>query len=92
METRDEVLVRLERIEITLNEIRQQQVTREHYSVEEFASLVGRAEFTVREWCRLGRVNAKKKATGRGRSFEWTIAHEELLRFRRDGLLPMKSG
>jgi hypothetical protein len=51
------------------------------------ARLVGKAEFTVREWCRLGRVNAEKRASGRGKFCAWVISHTELLRYRRQGLL-----
>ena len=50
--------------------------------------ILGRAEFTVREWCRLGRINGLKKRNGRGLSAEWVVSHEELLRFQREGLLP----
>lgn len=91
MDISNEVLTRLERIEIALDEIRQQRAVRDHYSVEEFAKIVCRAEFTVREWCRNHRLNATKKATGRGRTFEWVISHDELLRYQRDGLLPLKT-
>lgn len=86
-----EGLSRLERIEVALDEFRQQQTIREHYSTTEFAAAVGRAEFTVRVWCRLGRINATKKASGHGRAFEWVIAHEELLCYRWDGLLLLES-
>ena len=79
------ILERLERIERLIVE---QKSVKEWYGTEEFARLVGKAEFTVREWCRLGRVNARKRACGRGRSQEWAISHEELERIRNEGLLP----
>jgi hypothetical protein len=63
-----------------------------HYSVEEFAALVKRAPFTVREWCRLGRLNAEKSMTQAGPSSVWTIPASELDRFRREGLLPRGGG
>ena len=59
------------------------------YTVAEVAEILGKAEFTVREWCRLGRVYASKRACGRGTSQEWIIAHEELTRIRNEGLLPL---
>jgi hypothetical protein len=55
---------------------------------EEFARLVGREAFTCREYCRLGRIRALKKASGRGKYASWVIPHDELLRFQREGLLP----
>lgn len=62
-----------------------------HYSVEEFAKEVKRRPFTVREWCRLGRIKASKSMTQSGPALLWVIGHEELERFRRDGLLPLGS-
>ena len=60
------------------------------YTTEEFAALVGKAEFTTREWCRHGRIRAEKRQSGRGKHCAWVIAHDELLRYRREGLLPPK--
>lgn len=54
----------------------------------EVAAALGRAEFTVREWCRLGRVRAEKKKSGRGPAGEWIVSHAELTRVRNEGLLP----
>ena len=34
------------------------------YSPAEVAELLGRKPYTVREWCRLQRVNARKRRTG----------------------------
>jgi len=79
---------RLERIESMLKTLVDGQSHQEWYSVEEFARLVDRSEFTCREWCRLGRVAAQKKESGRGRHASWVISHDELMRFRRDGLRP----
>ena len=66
------------------------QQVREWYSVEEFARIVGRAEFTCREWCRNRRIKAEKKESGRGAYAAWVISHAELLRFQREGLLPSR--
>lgn len=84
----DELSTRLDRIESMLRFIMEREQKRQWYSVEEFARHVGRAPFTVREYCRLGRVNATKKLSGRGEVPEWAIAHEEMERYEREGLLP----
>jgi hypothetical protein len=78
---------RLDKIEALLLALVERQQVRDWYSVEEFARIVSRAEFTCREWCRLGRIRAQKKASGRGAHASWAVAHEELQRYRREGLL-----
>jgi hypothetical protein len=57
---------RLERIESLLTLLVERQRTKEWYTTEELARLLGKAEFTVREWCRLGRIRAAKRQSGRG--------------------------
>jgi hypothetical protein len=81
---------RFERIERMLNELLQQrQVAKEWYTVEEIARLLEKSAYTVREeWCNRGRINARKSFNRAGRSNEWVIAHAELLRYQREGLLP----
>ena len=59
---------------------------------EAFAHLVGKACFTVREWARLGRIKGQKRGSGRGAHAAWVFSHEELQRYQRDGLLPLRSG
>ncbi|MBN9519246.1 hypothetical protein J0H58_12110 [bacterium] len=66
----------------------EQRAVKEWYSTAEVATLLGKAEFTVREWCRLGRVHAEKKKAGRGTAGEWIVSHAELTRVRNEGLLP----
>lgn len=61
---------------------------REYYSVQEFSELVERGEYTVREWCRLMRINAEKCESGRGEAKSWKIPFDELARYRDHGLLP----
>jgi hypothetical protein len=86
--THDELLARLQRIEALLASLIEQRTIKEWYTTAEVASILGRAEFTVREWCRLGRVRAEKKQCGRGQAGEWIIGHAELTRVRNEGLLP----
>jgi PAS domain-containing protein len=54
------------------------------------AHAVGKAEFTVREYCRLGRLKAEKRQSGRGAYPQWVLSRAELERYRRNGLLPGK--
>ena len=84
-----EILDRLERIEQTLSSLLDQRTAQEYYSTAEVARILGKAEFTVREWCRLGRIWAEKRQCGRGNSKEWSISHEELTRIQNEGLLPL---
>ncbi len=52
---------------------------------EEAARLLGRERFTVSEWCRLGKVHARKQRSGR-----WQISFTEIERYLREGLLQDK--
>ena len=83
---------RLGRTESMVQEIhdivKDQKPQKEWYTVAEMAVLLGKAEFTVREWCRLGRVHANKRECGRGNSQEWIVSQEELTRIQNEGLLP----
>ncbi len=79
------LLEKLERIETALAELLRQKAVKEWYSTAEVAVLVGKAEYTVREWCRQGRVAAEKAPNGRG----WLISHAELTRVRNYGPLPI---
>ena len=63
---------------------------KDFYTVSEAADAMARAPYTVREWCRLGRLNATKALSGRGIDGEWRISHEEVQRWRREGLLPVE--
>lgn len=79
---------RLEKIESLLVVLVERQQVRDWYTTEEFARVVGKAEFTIREYCRLGRLNAEKRRSGRGAHPQWVLSHDELERYRRHGLLP----
>lgn len=88
-----QVLARVRSTQAIQQELRDlilsQRQIKDYYSPAEAATVLGKAEFTVREWCRLERVHAQKRRSGRGRSQEWVISHEELLRIQREGLLPV---
>jgi transposase len=79
---------RLDRIEELLIQLIGQRFKKEFYSTSEAARILSRAEFTVREWCRLGRVDAIKRKCGRGSTKEWALSHQELTRIQNEGLLP----
>ena len=92
----EEITQKLERIELLQQELVMmlgslvgKQPEKEFYSTAEVAEILGKAEFTVREWARNGRVTASKKLTGFGRSKLWSISREELLRIQNEGLLPI---
>jgi hypothetical protein len=85
------VIERLDKLEALLGELLRQRTVRDWYSTDEAAGILGKARFTVREWCRHGRVYCRKKKNGRGKHQSWVISHEELLRIQREGLLPLKS-
>jgi hypothetical protein len=81
---------RLEKIEALLTTLVERQTVRDWYTTEQVAQLVGKAEFTVREWCRNGRLKAEKRMSGRGAYPAWVVSHAELLRYQREGLLPIQ--
>jgi hypothetical protein len=81
---------RLDKIESMLTVLVERQQVREWYTTHEFAKTVGKAEFTIREYCRLGRLRAEKRQSGRGAHPQWVISHAELERYGRNGLLPVR--
>lgn len=78
---------RLEKIEAMLVVLVERQQVREWYTTEEFARATGKAEFTIREYCRLSRLRAEKRQSGRGKYPQWVLSHAELERYQREGLL-----
>ncbi len=87
----EEIIEKLDRLEAMLLVLVGRQTVKDWYTTTELAQQLGKAEFTVREWCRLGRVRAEKRQCGRGASQEWIVSHQELTRIRNEGLLPVES-
>lgn len=83
-----ELASRLQRIEFALERLLRQKTVKEWYTTEEVAAIVNKAPFTVREWCRHGRIHAAKRDCGRGKAKEWIVSHDEVLRLQTEGLLP----
>lgn len=81
---------RLARIEQLLATLVEQRTVKDWYGTEEAAQILGKAEFTVREWCRLRRIRADKRGSGRGKFQSWVISHAEIQRIQREGLLPLR--
>jgi hypothetical protein len=80
----------LEQIKGMLCVLVERQTIKDWYTVDEFARIVGKAEFTCREWARNGRIHAQKRNSGRGAYTAWVISHAELLSYQREGLLPIQ--
>jgi predicted site-specific integrase-resolvase len=78
-------------MEALLGDLVQERKVKMWYSTDEVAQILGKAKFTVREWCRNGRVHCQKKNNGRGKYKSWVIAHDELLRIQKEGLLPLET-
>jgi predicted transcriptional regulator len=84
----DKLTARITSLESVLAHFVQNAPGKAWYTTAEVARLLDRAEWTVREWCRNGRVHATKRAGGRGKHKEWSISHAELIRITNEGLLP----
>lgn len=76
-------------IENNIAVLAQRQTVKEFYTTQDLCKMFGKAPYTVREWCRLGRIKAKKIRASCGGECEWRIPHEELVRLQNDGLLPI---
>jgi hypothetical protein len=87
-----EISSRLDLLSTAAPEARSQEAPRDWYSVAEVATMLGRSEYTVRELCRLGRLNASKREERRGGSALWSISAKEIERYRNEGLLPLDPG
>jgi Helix-turn-helix domain len=90
----DRIEARLTAVESYVREIHSKTVlastVKEYYTTQEVARILAKRPYTVREWCRLGRVHGEKSHSGRGVDEEWRISHEELLRIQNEGLLTLK--
>ena len=82
-------LRRVDAVWLRVEFVRDQRTIKESYTTVEVASIAGKKPYTVREWCRLQRINASKAMCGRGCEEEWRISHEDLLRIQNEGLLPI---
>ena len=82
---------RLGRIEASVQAILDRETRKDWYTTEEVGKILGKSEYTVREWCRQGRIKGEKKGSGRGKYQSWVVSHDELLRVQREGLLPVRA-
>jgi hypothetical protein len=80
----DDLRGRLERMESVLTLLVEQRTAKEWYTTADVAKLIGKGEYTVREYCRKGQVDAEKAANGRG----WLISHAALTHLRNFGPTP----
>src|SRR4051794_20384863 len=69
-----DLLARMTAVEALLTRLVEQRAVKDWYTTEEVAGILGKAEFTVREWCRLRRIHAQKQGSGRGRHQAWVVA------------------
>ena len=84
-----EIGERLATLESMVRQLIEMRTVKDWYSTEDLAKQLNKAEFTIREWCRLGRIRAVKRQFGRGPHAAWVVSHDELLRYQRDGLIPL---
>lgn len=88
-----EIATRQKRLEQLVSELHASvavpALTKAYYTTAEAAELLHRKQFTVRQWARLGRINAEKTHSGRGVDPEWRISKEEIIRIQNEGLLPI---
>jgi hypothetical protein len=86
----EQILQKLDNVETLLADLICQRAVKDWYTTEEAAQILGKARFTIREWCRHGRVHCRKQGSGRGKYMSWVISRDELLRIQKEGLLPLE--
>jgi excisionase family DNA binding protein len=79
-----EIVRRQDEIQSSLAVLVAQRTVKAWYTTAEVAQILGKSDYTVREYCRKGQVRAEKSANGRG----WLIGHDELTRLRDHGPVP----
>lgn len=83
---------RFDRVEQVLTQLHAlmavKKVIKDRYTVKEVSAIVGRKDYTVREWCRKQRLLAEKAMCGRGSEKSWLVSHDELTRYQNEGLRP----
>jgi hypothetical protein len=57
-------------------------IERAAYTVEQAAARLDYSPWTIRNACRVGRIQAQKASNGK----DWLIPHDEILRIEREGL------
>ena len=60
------ILDKLQRIEDAIGQLLHQKAGKEWYTTAEVAEIVGKSDYTVREYCRKGQIKAEKAPNGRG--------------------------
>lgn len=78
------------KLDVLLELVEQGRKAKDWYTTAEVGQILGRDKYTVREWCREGRIRAEKRPAGRGKAKEWMISAQEIERFKNLGLLPLR--
>jgi excisionase family DNA binding protein len=92
---RAQILALLQALHIRLDDIENKMALsreKETYTVEEAAKRLNRTPWTVRQWCNKGQLEGAKKVHGMGRTGEWRIPHDALIRAQNQGPLPLTRG
>jgi hypothetical protein len=89
MESTGSIDDRLGRIEALLGVLVEQRTVKDWYSTAEVGAILSKSGYTVREWCRQGRVRASKRPVGLGPTYEWIVSQEELTLLSNEELPPV---